>query len=328
MSLHPCTEHTLDTYWFVKGNFNDDDKKAVLADCIVRYAKPQGCCNTLQWLIFRIWNAVKAALSCFGFCSSDWQKAATILREDIMPGVANKTPAQIAHDTTCQDNIRLMAEKALYSLVRIQRSSIESEWTTKSMDFDAELDAVKQDVEYLFPQHAPSGAAAAVASAASALPPQDPLKCKAIVTSVDQIGKKLNLAKADINAIKAFLIFCQNHCESINRTAPQLLVFKVPREATTKDTDSKMEFNGLYKSAVAALKKGLYPTEADKTEARRNFDESDNFLLSEWGHAVIDVESGLRQFKSGSDLHAVMQVSVSDSKKVNLKRLKETVFRT
>lgn len=326
MSLHPCTEHTLD-YWFVKGNFNDNDKKAVLADCVARYAKPQGCCNTLQWLIFRIWNAVKAALSCFGCCSSDWQKAATILREDIMPGVAKKTPAQIAQDTTCQDNIRLMAEKALYSLVRIQRSSIESEWTTKSMDFDAELDAVKQDVEYLFPQHAPSGAAAAAASA-SALPPQDQLKCKAIVTSVDQIGKKLNLAKADINAIKAFLIFCQNHHASIIRKAAQLLAFTVPREATTKDTDNKAEFHRLYKSAAVALKKGLYPTEGDKKAALANFDQSENFLISEWGHAVIDVESGLRQFKSGSDLHAIMQVSASDSKKVNLKRLQETVFKT
>lgn len=43
-------------------------------DCLNRYQTPSGFCDTLKWLVFRLGNAVKAAFSCFGCCSSDWQK--------------------------------------------------------------------------------------------------------------------------------------------------------------------------------------------------------------------------------------------------------------
>lgn len=44
-----------------------------IVSCIAHYAKPQGFCNRLHWLIFRIVNAVKEALRCFGCCASEWQ---------------------------------------------------------------------------------------------------------------------------------------------------------------------------------------------------------------------------------------------------------------
>lgn len=43
------------------------------ADTIKRYGTPDGFCDTLKWIAFRIFNAVKAAFSCFGCCKSDWQ---------------------------------------------------------------------------------------------------------------------------------------------------------------------------------------------------------------------------------------------------------------
>lgn len=48
---------------------------ASLADrCMQRYGTPDSFCGALKWLAYRLTNAVKAALSCFGCCSSDWQK--------------------------------------------------------------------------------------------------------------------------------------------------------------------------------------------------------------------------------------------------------------
>lgn len=42
--------------------------------CIERYAKPIGFCSSLEWLAFRVVNAIKTVFSYLGCCSSDWQK--------------------------------------------------------------------------------------------------------------------------------------------------------------------------------------------------------------------------------------------------------------
>lgn len=46
--------------------------KAVDA-CVARYATPRGFCDTLSWLVFRVIQAVKSALGCFGV-KTEWQQ--------------------------------------------------------------------------------------------------------------------------------------------------------------------------------------------------------------------------------------------------------------
>lgn len=76
MPLNPLTIKLLDDLANTQAAQSD-----VVRECIARYATPQGCCDTLRWIIFRIVNAVKAAFSCFGCCASEWQRTLNILRD-------------------------------------------------------------------------------------------------------------------------------------------------------------------------------------------------------------------------------------------------------
>ena|ERR1700733_6725057 len=61
--------------------------------CAIRkYARPQGCCTHMCWLIYRIVQAVKSLFGC-----SDWQVAMTVMKDRFMciaveQGVVQKNP--------------------------------------------------------------------------------------------------------------------------------------------------------------------------------------------------------------------------------------------
>ena len=62
--------------WFVATFRLTEQNEKIVKTCVLRYTKPDSCCEAVAWVIHRIINAIKHIFGC-----SDWQNALQAIQE-------------------------------------------------------------------------------------------------------------------------------------------------------------------------------------------------------------------------------------------------------